>query len=284
MKAISLILLALGPLAVWANAENTGADTIQWMTVDSDVVVIGSVREVVERQTENGRRWFDMTIGVTETLKGAPRNTIQVTMPYLSGDKPDKWMTDRSEVLFFIVDARRRIEIDKGYAKSPFALRGTNSDSAYVLGDSRTRAYTTAFAAITDRDSLRTAVRAAASSTATKSHQVDVPFGTPAFHALWGGSSVSLTFPIDGSLEREALQWISSPNVMTRKEGVNAIRHFKSQNNILRLERLLGDTGYSESREAGRLMRRYFVREVAHEVLTEWNVPHNSPVIVEPAP
>jgi hypothetical protein len=284
MKVLSPILLALGLFAICANAEINGADTIQWMTADSDVVVIGSVRGATERQGKSSGIYSDMTIRVTETLKGAPRDTLQVTMARSTWEKPEPWMTDRSEVMFFMLNSSRMVTLDlKDYANTPFALWG-GSRGVYVLGDSKMKAYTIEFGVITDRDSLIAAVRAAARSTATKSHTVDTPVGTPAFHSLWGGSAVWLQFPIDETLEREARKWITSASPRTREAGVIALKHFKSADNIVRIERLLDDTGYVELLEPGKKTRRYVIREAAHTVLTEWNVPHRRPVIDEPVP
>ena len=294
MRTGLLVLLILGSLARWTTAEINVADTLEWTTADSSVVVVGTVAAVTRRKGIGSTTWYHVTFKVNETLKGPSQPTVQFVMRHLSGETPEVWRTRKAELLVFLVDWKRRqaydgdckpdvVRCEGEYDKAPLALRPSRGDdSVYELGvtSQANTAYTTTFAAITKRDDLLAATRAAASSKATTSHEVDVPFDSEAGRALYSGSTVWLYVPIDATLEHHAQAWILANDLDTREEGVTALAHFKSADNTRRLEKLLADPGTAQITESGQpTVRRYPVRKQAHEVLTAWGVKHATPVI-----
>jgi len=293
MRTGLLVLLILGSLARWTTAEINVADTLEWTTADSSVVVVGTVASVTKRRGSGSTTWYHVTLKVNETLKGLSQQTVRFVMRHLSGETPEAWRTRKAELLVFLVDWKRR-QVHDGDCKpgvarcegehdqASLALRPSHDDSVYELG-ATTRAntaYTTAFAAITKRDDLLAAVRAAASSKATASHKVAAPSDSEAGRALYSGSTVWLYVPIDATLEHHAQAWILANDLRTREEGVAALAHFKSADNTRRLEKLLADPGTTQITESGQpTVRRCPVRKRAHEVLTAWGVNHATPVI-----
>jgi hypothetical protein len=286
MRTVALATVILLALTRWTTAEINAADTLEWVSADSDVIVVGSVDTVTRRTGPGSVVWYDTTIRVTETLKGPARKTVRFAMRHLYGETPEAWQTRKAELLLFFVDSQRYVKSDKDHAAAPFALRsGGNAGDGWFDLAKPARAYTSRFTVITKRDELLAATRLAAKSTAKRAHRIDLPSNTDAYKALWSGSSVWLFLPVDSALEQLAIGWSIDPSIERREEAVGALAHFKSAANILRLETLLADPGFAEVTESGKpKVRRYLVRKQAHEVLTRWNVKHTTPVIDTAAP
>ncbi len=144
-------------------------------------------------------------------------------------------------------------------------------------------AYTSAFTVLSTRADILAAVRAAAGSPATKAHRIDLPYDSPAYQSLYGGSAVWLYVPVDGRLEQLALTWVAAKDAGTRAEGLAALAHFRTPGNIRVAERLLADPDYAVVTESGHQpVRRYLVRARAHQVLDGWGVQHAKPIIDGP--
>ncbi len=274
------VLLLLCLISRTAAAEMIGADSLEWQTVDADVVVRGTVTAVTATRGPGDVIWYDATVRVTEAIKGKPGATIRLGVRHLFGATPSDWLARRTDLLLFLVEGKDRAAEDKHYARQAFALRPHSP--AVELG--ATRIQTTALASLRSPDDVLRAARHAARSAATRSHVIDVPMGTPAHGALYGGSSVSLVVPIDAALESTATTWVASTDGLTRQQGARALALFRSSANIARLEKLLSDpyfiTGYHPNGKPPE--RRYVVRAVAHATLAAWGVPHATPILEEP--
>lgn len=259
------------------------ADSIEWITVDSDLVVRGKVTAVTKRKGPGDVVWYDATVTVAETLKGAKRRTVKLAVRHLYGATPADWRAKKREMLLFLVDSKRRVADDKDYAKAPFALRPHDGAALVLDGPSPDRAYSSSFDVLDKRDTILDAARAAATSTATTSHRLDVPYGAPAYRALWSGSAVWMTVPVDARLEQLALGWVAATDMSTREEGVAALAHFRTPANIAVVEKLLADPDFAVVTESGKKpVRRFVVRARAHQVLEAWGVQHATPVIDTP--
>jgi hypothetical protein len=276
-RTVLFLMLVAGP----AGAEINMADSIEWVAADSDLIVRGTVTATTGHKTPAGVTWYDTTIRVDEMIKGAKAPTVRVLIPHSWGPTPETWRTSKEELVFFLVDASRRTADDKGYAGAPFAPRA--GDGSVLPLDGRGRIFTVSFQVLTRREDILPAVRAAARGAATVSHRVDAPYSSPAFRALWAGSSVWLTVPVTPALETQALKWIADKDASTREQGVEALAHFRSKENIRRLTLLLDDPATVEVSYSDRPPAlRYVVRRRADEVLTGWGVPHTTPVIEIP--
>ena len=266
-----------------AAAEINAADSLEWMTADAELVVRGRVTAVTSRPGPGSVVWYVATIGVTEVVKGKAPRRVTVAIRELGRDDPRVWMAKRQDRLWFLVAGARRADEDRDYRRAPFALRPGDGASLLLAAAGGDRAYTASFAVLDRADDLLAVARAAASSTATRAHHVDVPYDAPAFQALYAGSSVWLWVPVDASLERLALAWLASPDVSTREQGALALAHFPSAASARAVEALLNDPGFATVTESGKApVRRYLVRARAHDVLTAWKVAHRTPVIDEP--
>lgn len=266
-----------------ARAEINGADSVEWATIDADLVVRGSVVNVAASKAKDSPGWFVVTVSVAETLKGKAQKRVTFLTPQLGNEAPDEWQAKDRELLLFLVRGSRRAADDKRYATAQWAPRRGNfgGDSVFMLNDKTLRpAFASDFSVVADRNVLQATIRTAAKSAATKVHKVDLPFESPAFSALYGGSSVWLYVPADAALEARALTWLASKDLGLREEGVKALGNFPSPANITRLKALLDDDAYATVTTSDQpTLRRFLVRAQADKVLTAWAVPHRHPVI-----
>jgi hypothetical protein len=279
-----LMITALAWLGRPAAAEINAADSIEWATIDSDLVVRGVVTGVTERKGPGQVVWSDATVRVDEMVKGAPRATVVVTFRDLNGNSPPDWRRPKAELLLFLVDTKRLVGEDPDYAGTPFTqafgLRDSRGSFRSVLDLAAAKAYTAGFDLLVKRDAILAAVRGSAKSTAKESHRLDAPSSSPAGQDLWSGSTVWLYVPVDAALEKQALRWIAGPDAGEREQGVRALAHFFSSGNTTALLRLLADPGFvTMSNGKGPKAKRFVVRAAAHEVLTEWRVKHKPPVL-----
>lgn len=286
MRHLCLLLFCasvLGFAPGRARAEINGADSIEWATIDADLVVRGTVSNVAASNTKDSQGWFVVTLSVAETLKGKAQKRVTFLTPQLGNEAPDEWQAKDRELLLFLVRASRRATDDKRYAKATWAPRRSSfgDDPFFILNDKALRpAFASDFSVLVDRNVLQATIRNAAKSTATKVHKVDLPFESPAFTALYGGSSVWLFVPADAALEARALTWLAAKDLGLREEGVKALASFPSPANITRLKALLDDSAYATITTSDKpTVRRFMVRALADQVLNTWAVPHRHPVI-----
>lgn len=282
--AAFFVLFTLAPRH--AAAEINMADSVEWMTADADRVVRGVVTRVTTTRGRGQVRWFRVTFKVRETLKGAKRATVRFTMRHIWGSTPLKWKYNRVELLVYLVASRRRAKEDRRYLLEAFTLRRSTGVIGAVVrltGPKTDPMYNMRFQHLTRRAQMLQAARQAAKVRAAKGrpvrHTIDLPFNTPAFKALYGGSSVWFYVPADGRLERLALAWIKSTSVNRRVEGIKALSHFKSRKNIRLLRRMLADKG-SWTQTSGTLRTRvYAVRQAAYKTLKRWRITVRRPLI-----
>ncbi len=279
-----LILLALAALGRSAAAEINMADSLEWMTADADAVVIGTIASSTLTPADDHTVWAVATIEVTATLKGAATGRVTFAMQTDAQGVPAGWLG--REAMFFLVKSDRRAH-DPGcvqachYDRATWALRRGVDDGVVTLdAKAGEQVYTSAFTALRARADVVAAVKVAASSTATRAINVDVPWDSDASHALYAGSAVWMFIPIDAAAEARAVAWIADADVSLRLQGVKVLAERRSAATIRRLKALLADPGFATITESGKPpYRRYLVRELAHATLTAWKVAHPAPVI-----
>ncbi|MBL8624750.1 MAG: hypothetical protein JNK64_25810 [Myxococcales bacterium] len=278
MLWLAVVLAVAAPRR--AVAEINMADSVEWMTADADLVVRGQVAAVASRPGQAG--WYDVTVQVAEALKGAPAAQVIVAIPQGAVD-PLAWQTRHAELLLFLVEGKRRVADDAAYGQAALALRRGERAAVVLDGASVGPLFDRRFAVLDQRGSVLAAVRAAATSRATRAHQIDLPYDAPAFQALYGGSAVWFYLPVDAQLEKLARTWIASTDVLRREEGVAALAYFPTAANRRLLARLLADPGYATVSGSDQPpVRRFLVRQRAHQVLAQWQVRHATPVIDQP--
>jgi len=87
-----------------------------------------------------------------------------------------------------------------------------------------------------------------------------------------------LSVPVDKHLEKRAQDYLRSESYLKRAEGVRALRHFKSDENIARVRPLLDDPGRYHAQGVETI---YVVRREAYETLKSWEIDVKKPVLRE---
>ena len=254
-------LLVLLALAAPAAAEINQADSIEWQTVDADLVVRGFVGSV-----KKSGGVFETTFQITESIKGGRKQTVLILMT----EDPARFAKEKTDLLLFLDQADGVVSVHPS---------NVSSVSVFELG--KHIAYTADFDALVKPTEVLAAARRGARSKATAGETVDVPGDTAAYQKLWSGSAVGLTVPADAALEKRAHALLAGP--YNRVRGARMLRHFRSPKNIAILKKLLTDPEAARITETGKpVMRAYLLRRIAHETLTAWHVAHAKPVLEEP--
>lgn len=271
--------------------EVNGAESIEWMAYDSDVIAAGTLRSVATRSHRNGRDvWQEATMDVTETLKGdgSERPTFIV---------PPTWTAPSESVICFLVaSGRYKDYYVRAHEECALAARGRGGfafcvpldrEPAVGIFDTDFREYTKA------EDILRVTREAVAAIVVPQpaSTWVEVPMGSDVHRKLYGGSSVFLVAPLSAAMERKAQGWLGAPELdATRPEPTQALvvlKHFKSDENVALIRPLLEDVqhvGTLRDPETDRVRRIYYLRKAAYETLVGWGVDVVQPVIEEFVP
>lgn len=243
-------------------------ESIESMVINADIVVVGKL-------VEFGRAGQDtVTIGVEDTLKGKhrPRLLVRLAQPE---NVQAQWNDEMSPLLL--------------------ATREDLSDEACVtdLGSGDLAVLTAAFTLLHTPDDVirvaRATVRRMPGVQRIRTLRLVVPRETVA-GTEWEkyydtGGYISLSVPVDKQLEERAHVYIRSQSYQLRREGATALRHFKSDENIAQVKKLLGDRGWAFLHHAeqneGVEVRIYGVRKAAYETLNYWGVQVDKPTIRE---
>jgi Leucine-rich repeat (LRR) protein len=98
-------------------------------------------------------------------------------------------------------------------------------------------------------------------------------------------STTRLRVPVNDHLERRARAILRGESNFDRADAVDALRYFKSEENIRLMKSLLTDSAKAFNRYAdqngGVQVEFYFVRERAYEVLTGWGIDVPEPILRE---
>jgi len=280
MKSRSLAVLALFAFAGLAKAESNFGECIEWIVADSERVIVGKIIE-----TDNTGRHEIVTVAVSKTIRGKHEAKIQFVIRVAGGYRPGQgWMKTNLPMLFCLVTPAQ-IKDNKDLPDTKLVLRhGPNDQCAVLLGKTDQRSmdvFTRDYGELTDPAAILKHVEAYAKTIPAdwkKKHViVDLHPETPAYKKLYAGSSVSFTLPADAILESQGRRWCKSENVNERSHGVRALSAFKTEENIKILKGLLADPAYS----TGSGMRSYYIRAQAYEVLREFGVNVERPVLLE---
>jgi hypothetical protein len=92
-------------------AEVNVGESIEWRTVDSTVIVRGTISSVTLVSRTNQRVYEDVTIAVREVLKGSAGSTVTFRWTHMDSQQwASSWRANNTEVVFFLVDGVPDIE------------------------------------------------------------------------------------------------------------------------------------------------------------------------------
>jgi hypothetical protein len=304
------------------------AASLEWLVADSDVVVRATVVDV-SREPANGLDRVTVAVDVSESLKGRPAKRLKFVVYAAPAVKTFEELkeTGRDSVLFLVRAARHPFKAEvrgdgdiaatelEPHEVSPWQW----AQSIVRLGPPAAKQrltlpiFTVDLRLLTKPEEVLQAARAAVVEGGkverVRSHEVHLFYDVMRVTGQSGDANI-LYVPIDGRLEAAARAWIKSPGDILRRlgiarpegvnhrwaltdplrsEGVRALRHFKSDENIVILKGLLDDGAFSRSEvetgeQDGITEKVYYIRKAAFETLRGWGVEVNEPVLKERLP
>lgn len=235
---------------------------------------------------------YTITVQINETIKGSLAKTIELVEETEAGDNRfEQWAGQHTTFLFFIGGT--------SWSNLGGNLSETNGWHTIRLGaavpgerfwSSDAPVFLMDFTCLTNSKAILAETRKAAR----------IPSHGVTFHKLYpmpGIFSSSLIVPVEPALEKIARRLIVAPESFwpasdrhalnsqglmdCEREGVEALRYFKSARNVRLLKSLLGRSESSLFERQGETYRQFPVQSAAYEVLTGWGVEVPKPVMEE---
>ena len=270
-------ILALGVLAVAAAPARAQpvfvfAESIECTVANADLVLVGKLVEFDEDETndDQGRK---ATIAVEETLKvrfDESYEKIRVRLSYPESVFAD-WKGHSRRLLVAIREESPRATV---IDLTPENLEVLTEDFE-LLRDP----------ADVIRIAKETVQRMPSAVKRIHTFRLLVPHDVFAKTRSAKGSGMYLSVPVDERLEKRACDYLSSDDYSRRSEGVEALRYFKSDENIVRLKAALKDPGWGYLQHAehnrGVEVRDYGVRREAYRILITWGIKTEKPLFRE---
>jgi hypothetical protein len=271
-----------------ANAEIAFGESIEWVTADSDRIVVGKVAKV---EIVAGHEV--VTVDVTKTLRGKHEPTAKFVVRVYLGKRAKGWHEDGLPMVFFLYryeEGKKRAEdpsLPADAPKLPVGFEWVLRD-AVLLGKTKRQwpgtinVFTRDFGLLTEPDAITRHIEAYVKTIPAdwkkKNISLDAPSESAVYKKLWSRSAVFLTVPVDRQLEKDGRAWCKDDAVETRVRGAKVLGKFKSDENVKILRALLQDDGFY----TGNGLRRYVVRGAAFESLRGLGVEVARPVLEEP--
>ena len=261
--------------------------SVEWSVYDADWIGIGTIVEAKSGESDGFYVWEESTLRVTETLKGPKKDDLKFASRLIgTGEKPSLWKKEGCEILLFLSEGKRLRDNDKKYANHEWAFL-TVEQSAFRLDRPPLQPmFDTAFAAYKTKKDILSATRAALrtmQAVKPESLRVPVPWPSPAYDALYGGSAVYLAIPLDTSIEIRAREWFGGKDEELATSAVAILGRFRSEENLATVKKALSDSRSWTENAGGKHPRKvYPVRREAVRVLKEWKVEFSEPVVEEP--
>jgi len=216
-RLILYLSLILGCLAT-ARGEVHSAKTVEWLTCQADVVAVGKIASVKSVKGPGDVVYEDIVLAVSEAIRGVSVKELTFCYRHFSGERADRngWMNSKGELLVFLSIPKapydeRRIHLDT----RPYY--GTRLDGLLVpTNDCYPRSIIDLSAPerfvfdghlnqLTTRDAILGSTRFADiallsrlttdSSFKATPRSVELPFRSPAWKILFGGSTCYLVVP-----------------------------------------------------------------------------------------
>ncbi|MHC4138034.1 MAG: hypothetical protein ACYS0K_24095 [Planctomycetota bacterium] len=295
MMRITCTLLLL---CAFARAEISVKNSLEWMVIESDLIVRGRIASIEPLAQKGESVWETVRFKVEETLKGERRESVSFVVCHDARQESfvRKTRPKGVEMLCFLVKSERLDEVDDVEAKEPWALHNLQEVESllHLEGDRVFWTFDRSGKEYDGREGILGAVRRAIRTMPTgkrpKSAVVEYPI-LPDPVPLAGPDY--LVVPIDHHLESLAQKMLAVKDEKYRIKGVKILRHFKSERNIELLKGLLNSEAVSRTVEnpfrhtvigESPGWRVYWLRAEAWRVLRSWGVKVNRPVLLEPWP
>jgi hypothetical protein len=287
---------------VIAHAEIVSTDSVEWMTVDCELVVKGKVAGVVKSPGEGDQVYEDVTVSISEVLKSDYKGTtVAFRWMTYKGKKhktASNWQKSKHEMLFFLIKGDPKKE--KGSYKDRWTLR-TSRTAVIDLDNPGKSAITADFKKLEESKDVLKAVRARValikqSDPKLKKHEVgrepsvfgpqkgfvrlDVPAFSQAWEAVYADSACYLIVPPDYQYKVLAMQLCKSKDIDDRVSGTQMLCNYPDKEVIELLKAYLNDTTMTKYGDGEKVVKIvYCVRKAAYESLLTLGEKVQKPVL-----
>lgn len=250
------------------------ASSVETIVRDSSVIVRGVITGLATEQapipTNSFVTWYVVTLRVDQTLKGEHQQTIQfMMMETTSADGPAvaALKDENRDLLVFLKESRtvaaRRPVWSAPYERFPLApWSGFREESLIELrADAVPILFSMEPKQLKGTEAILAVTRAAIAFQPTHPPGEEYRFTLPwpiVAGSYWGeryNGGTSLCVPVDSRLEAKAKEWIESQDRAMREAGAAALGHFRSDENVQTLRRLLNDSASGVRRAAEKALR-----------------------------
>ena len=292
----------------WHHANTLSIDSLEWMASDSDVIVRGTIDDLVmvQKGDYKSRKSYEVTLDVhlvklrvDETIKGEVADTISLTI--YDGGRLSKWKKKKTPLVLFLkdwamqVEPKRLVNVAHDYRVPPvvrYAGRGTDTKAIIALDTDHPKVFSASNGWLDDPRKMLAIVRSylaqepSGRQSRSLEHSRLVSFKPPADFFLrdtpWENNRyVRMKFPIDAYLEKQARRWLTSDRKEQRWLGAYCLVYFKSDENTQVLRKLLNDPGKWPKPVKDEIYTRqevtYLVRREAWTVLNAWGCDDPKP-------
>lgn len=257
-----LLFVAL-VVAMWgipARAEVMVAESLEWMTNDTPVVVMGKVQ-----QFKDDGDWRDVTISIKEVFKGDLEEKTLTFRVGIERSKEVNWKAADSEMLLFLRKAT--LEKDGKEMSGHWVLRSTalNSMGNPAIELSKPKyVYSMDMTPLEKSDDILKRVRQwAKQPSPSKDAQppniivvpggslpLEIPKESPIFRNIFAGSTCYLLVPAAEEFRQKVKDMTASKQAETRAQGALLLANYPGDETKQILQKLLNDTAQTVAEAA----------------------------------
>jgi hypothetical protein len=283
-------------------------DSVEWMTADSDLIIRGTIEDVLLLQLADAKSHDDynstldihiVKLRVAETLKGEASGVV--TFLVENGGELLKWKQQKTPLLAFLKDnmipgiipaMRLRSETPSRFDFVRYSGRGPANEAIVAFEKPQPVIFSMELKWLTDPEEMLRTVRnyLREAETIPAAHARSVPsfsiLPRESFTAgtFWRKNPYArIYFPIDVYLERQAQRWTLSSEKEHRWLGAAAMPYFKTDGNATLLKGLLNDPGKWSTPVPVSIITdqkvEYLVRWQAWTILDAWGYHAAKPVL-----
>ncbi len=249
------VLLLLGTLfSLPLNAAIMGTGSVEWLTCSSQIVAVGTLKEIKPVKGPNNEVYEDYVFTVTEMIKGPQEKELSFTR-HDPGRPDESWKKVGQTLLVFLsqqqdrfTDEQARTLTDGYYFHETrlhkrLALVWDNfPPSAFPLADLPKNLFDKDTHRISDREALLALCRQWSTSPIQHSIQEWVEFGTDVHQSLYAMSAVYLMVPAEEKHRLRFLQSAKSKDSGLRRTAAGELWKFPGGESESALLSLLNDT------------------------------------------
>lgn len=282
MRAVNIVLafaILLGcSTSIFAQPGYISGTSLDSMVVNSDHVFIGTIRKFEKQERKEGSNdrllvWF----AIEETLK-SPQSVLAsspiTTEPYTCFFQPLGQFEYYDTYLPKLKEQRSRLLVAVG-GDTPFAIDLDHKGQKVLTSD---------FEILEDADAVIQAAKEAIARVPPNVRRIHtLTLWKPEAIELDLGQPVRLNVPVDERLEKRTHSLLASESPKDRIAGLEAIRYFKTDENIAKAKNLLTDP-YQEKRwdtqtDDLKPYLSYLVRVAAWDTFRAWGIKVEKPVL-----